>query len=66
MVCSSNQFQCKETKQCIPKTWVCDNHLDCPDKSDEMGDCGDCAEFLCDNKVCVQYSQLCDGVDNCG
>lgn len=63
---SSNQFQCKETKQCIPKTWVCDHHLDCPDSSDEMENCDDCAEFSCSNKVCISFSQMCDGVDNCG
>lgn len=64
--CSSNNFQCKITKQCIPKTWVCDNHFDCTDKSDEMENCDECAEFLCNNKVCILQSQLCDGVDNCG
>lgn len=66
VVCSTNNFQCKITKQCIPKTWVCDNHFDCTDKSDEMENCDECAEFLCNNKVCILQSQLCDGVNNCG
>lgn len=43
-VCKPNQFQCKTTKKCIPRSWMCDNELDCGvtvhsviDNSDEDG-----------------------------
>lgn len=38
-VCNSDQFQCKSSKKCIHKEWVCDNVYDCPDGSDEYN-CG--------------------------
>ena len=35
-------FQCDSTR-CIPVDWKCDGHVDCADKSDEIG-CGECGE----------------------
>ena len=37
--CGVHNFQCRSTKQCIPKNYICDNEVDCPDRSDEIG-CG--------------------------
>lgn len=37
--CTSAQFKCKTTFNCIPKLWVCDFQNDCGDGSDEPKDC---------------------------
>ena len=39
--CSPDYFQCKTTKHCISKLWVCDEDPDCADASDEAN-CGEC------------------------
>jgi len=40
--CSSDEFQCKNSRDCIPVTWVCDEENDCEDSSDEQN----CRELL--------------------
>lgn len=68
--CSSNQFKCAVTKQCIPAVWKCDLVPDCglDDFSDEA-DCSarpcDLVEFTCKNGRCISVSMYCDGVDDC-
>ena len=37
--CSANQFQCKNTSECIHIEYKCDNVTDCKDGSDEVGCC---------------------------
>lgn len=68
MTCPDNNFQCKDSKKCIPLTWFCDHHLDCGpyDHSDEPDSCDKCDEFECHNKVCISYAFYCNGVNNCG
>ena len=33
------QFQCVQSRVCIPKAWHCDGITDCDDSSDESIDC---------------------------
>lgn len=35
--CSEDQFACLDGKNCLPKSWKCDNRKDCQDGSDELG-----------------------------
>ncbi|KAM6167511.1 CD320 antigen [Erethizon dorsatum] len=35
--CPAGQLPCKTGDTCVPRTWHCDSHPDCPDASDELG-----------------------------
>lgn len=37
--CPAGELRCLLGSPCIPHTWLCDGHPDCPDSSDELG-CG--------------------------
>ena len=40
--CGSEEWTCKSHNgECIPLSWVCDDHEDCDDKSDEK----DCSKY---------------------
>ena len=62
-----SQFQCKQSKRCIPRAWVCDIDSDCADGSDEQN-CTTpaCEEFQC-NKTgkCIPDTWVCDGQSDC-
>jgi len=36
--CPDNFFQCNNSKQCVPSSYVCDGEQDCDDFTDEV-DC---------------------------
>lgn len=38
--CDDSEFMC-QNRQCIPKHFVCDHDIDCPDGSDESPECGE-------------------------
>ncbi|KAK2491663.1 hypothetical protein MC885_016380 [Smutsia gigantea] len=40
--CPAGELRCPLGGDCIPHTWFCDGHPDCPSSSDELG-CGVCA-----------------------
>lgn len=69
--CNSNEFTCAKSGKCIQLSWVNDGIADCgpDDSSDEYGDVlidDKCPEFECRNGVCRPFSDICDGLDQCG
>ncbi|XP_012889005.1 PREDICTED: CD320 antigen isoform X1 [Dipodomys ordii] len=36
-LCREDERRCAATEACVPHTWLCDGHPDCPDASDELG-----------------------------
>ncbi|PVD25150.1 hypothetical protein C0Q70_15648 [Pomacea canaliculata] len=64
----AHQFRCTSGSDCIPVEYRCDGTIDCRDRSDEVG----CSMFQCtggeakcDNGICVEQSQLCNGHNDC-
>uniref|UniRef100_A0A2A4JY62 Hemolin n=1 Tax=Heliothis virescens TaxID=7102 RepID=A0A2A4JY62_HELVI len=67
--CGAHEATCGNG-QCIPKSAVCDNNIDCADHSDEdnchhQGMC-EPNQFKCGNRKCVLKSWICDSEDDCG
>ena len=31
-----DQYRCEDDGTCIPHSWLCDDHIDCDDGSDEV------------------------------
>ncbi|XP_015918312.1 vitellogenin receptor isoform X2 [Parasteatoda tepidariorum] len=68
--CTSDEFQCKRSKTCVPKDFVCDGLKDCEDSSDEVcdGPVEICPgnDFRCSNGRCILIDWKCDSRDDCG
>ena len=48
--CGSEEWTCKSHNgECIPLSWVCDDHEDCDDKSDEK----DCSKYHTQTKLLI-------------
>ncbi|CAH1224623.1 LRP1B [Branchiostoma lanceolatum] len=64
--CRLDQFQCNNDKRCISRQSVCDNLVDCSDRSDEEDCALRCAadEFFCDD-LCYPAFFTCDGWADC-
>lgn len=60
--CKEGNFLCKNGKQCINVTYLCDGDLDCNDGSDELpspeGPCEitEKCDFKCDGNRCINKS----------
>ncbi|KAF9813271.1 hypothetical protein SFRURICE_017003 [Spodoptera frugiperda] len=68
--CSSTEFQCTDTSICISRLQVCDQHVDCPNGSDEhLSECDTYAchetEFMCASGSCIFKTWTCDGDRDC-
>ncbi|KAL9950472.1 hypothetical protein ACROYT_G042970 [Oculina patagonica] len=67
---TSSKFRCRESRECLPRAWICDGDYDCADKSDEQG-CNStqlcsASEFKCrDSKKCILKAFVCDGDSDC-
>lgn len=69
--CSSAEFECTNTRKCVPFYWICDTQDDCGDNSDEPATCRDfkCdpGQFQCKNSSnCLNPVKICDGINQCG
>ncbi|KAL5006139.1 hypothetical protein ScPMuIL_017297 [Solemya velum] len=65
--CLDGYFRCGDNS-CIPEQWLCDNHVDCPDGSDEDCGCqlpGVSETFECTGGACIPDVWVCDGVNDC-
>ena len=40
--CTNDHFRCEIDGTCIPSSWLCDEHIDCDDGSDEI----DCSKYI--------------------
>jgi len=69
--CTSSQFRCQSTGQCIPLNWICDGVNDCQDASDEkknqcQNQCLNKTQtFQCSNQQCIPIDRRCDGLPDC-
>ncbi|KAF3703311.1 SCO-spondin Precursor [Channa argus] len=70
--CGPGQVPCLSGGQCVAYQHLCDGTLDCRDASDESVDnCGSTrippcpGSFSCDNRTCVNMTQVCNGIPDC-
>lgn len=74
--CKENEFLCKQSGLCIPKSFLCDKIVDCGyieisnliDDSDELENCTKTcpeSEILCSNSICLPIKKFCNGVEDC-
>ncbi|XP_029005418.1 SCO-spondin [Betta splendens] len=71
-LCGPGQVPCVSGDQCVDYHNLCDGTLHCRDASDESIDnCGSTrippcpGSFSCDNRTCVNMTQVCNGVPDC-
>ncbi|VDN01460.1 unnamed protein product [Thelazia callipaeda] len=67
-ICDKHQHRCNSTGTCIPFSWVCDDHRDCADSSDEAFCAKTCNpdEHMCTSTGnCLSKKWQCDGKDDC-
>lgn len=67
--CDLNEYNCKTSDMCVPKSMVCNAHKDCTFGEDEMN-CGPATKcpigfFQCKNKECIRKSYVCDSSYHC-
>ncbi|XP_063959873.1 uncharacterized protein LOC129266996 isoform X2 [Lytechinus pictus] len=68
VVCNSNEWACHDGLYCIPLSYRCDGHRDCPSNGeDEHGCSSNCREyhFECKNGECLPEHSQCNGLEQC-
>lgn len=69
--CTTGEFLCQSSGECIPLSWKCDQVIDCLDGTDELKDqcqhrCQDETRvFQCANGQCIDHFRRCDGLPDC-
>ncbi|XP_074841635.1 SCO-spondin-like [Carettochelys insculpta] len=70
--CGLQQHACAASAECIPYGQLCDGVPQCRDRSDESPDACGSTEippcpglFVCNNRLCVNVSRVCDGALDC-
>ena len=71
--CKKNQFKCKTSNRCIPRSSLCNGVSECKDNSDEdpllcnSNKTEHCStdEFECANKICISSDLICNGKGMC-
>ena len=69
--CTSREFQCQKSAECIPLTWQCDQVIDCLDGTDELKEqcqhrCANQSNvFQCSSGQCIDHLRRCDGLPDC-
>ncbi|KAG5684646.1 hypothetical protein PVAND_013864 [Polypedilum vanderplanki] len=66
----STKFLCDDGKTCIPKSYLCNLEVDCPDKEDEIDcDIPKCEsnnnKFRCRDGACISADLICDEAPDC-
>ncbi|XP_070808754.1 LOW QUALITY PROTEIN: sortilin-related receptor [Pituophis catenifer annectens] len=69
--CSRFEFECQQTKKCVPNWKRCDGLKDCQDSTDELN-CPTHSTLLCpsgfrceDGEACIMKMERCDGFLDC-
>lgn len=65
--CTEEEFHCKSSNTCVPKSYRCDGDSQCSSGEDEM-DCSSCendAVFCPSTKKCIPKWNICDGIVHC-
>ncbi|XP_041371339.1 low-density lipoprotein receptor-related protein 2-like isoform X1 [Gigantopelta aegis] len=66
LTCDENEVACHSLSKCITEHFVCDQHKDCPDNSDEAYCPVTCPDqFLCSSGHCIPQRWQCDGGKDC-
>nr|XP_054760730.1 uncharacterized protein LOC129267001 [Lytechinus pictus] len=69
VVCDSSQWACHDGLYCIPLSYRCDGHQDCPSNGEDEHGCpnSNCREyqFECKNGACLPEHSQCNGLEQC-
>uniref|UniRef100_A0A0K0EE50 Low-density lipoprotein receptor-related protein 2 n=1 Tax=Strongyloides stercoralis TaxID=6248 RepID=A0A0K0EE50_STRER len=65
--CTENEFHCKSSNTCVPKSYQCDGDPQCPSGEDEINcsSCGNDAIFCASTNKCIPKWNVCDGIVHC-
>uniref|UniRef100_A0A0N4ZG03 EGF-like domain-containing protein n=1 Tax=Parastrongyloides trichosuri TaxID=131310 RepID=A0A0N4ZG03_PARTI len=65
--CTEDEFYCRSSNTCVPKSYQCDGDAQCPSGEDEL-ECSTCnngAIFCPSTNKCIPKWNICDGTAHC-